>query len=403
MGTLQPIQAANLAADVYTAQNDASAEQFFILNKDIVNQEELTTLQASVGTRLLNTRDIFCICAHGKNNFSRDVFLIFRGSTFANYGADWISNARMGLEIGISGKPVHIGFNHIFKSMIPQLETFFASLNGVKPQIVHCIGHSLGGAVATLAADWVNHTKRSVATKVYTFGAPRPATHLFSKSHTDKIDKQNIFRVYHESDPVPMIPVFPFCHAPFGSMAYFIHTKPIIWPTDHFIGSYIDSVNAKGKSWKTLSPTGIHEPTQAQMEQWLESNIKVEPSATSTWRWISSALFYVLRKIVGFSLSKLQAVFIGAVTLADNIAALLKQGFDMSGPDDKGGPSGGAAGARNIGYWVERLMRKIMQILGWGVNISKEELSQTFMRKALHQLIEKSHAEATRAVRGISA
>lgn len=113
-------------------------------------------------------------------------------------------------------------------------------------------------------------------------------------------------------------------------------------------------------------------------------------------------MFYVLRKIVGFSLAKLQAVFIGAVTLADNIAALLKQGFDMSGPDDKNGP-GGAAPARNIGYWVERLMRKIMQILGWGVNVAKETLSQTFMKRALQQLMEKSHTEAIRAVRGISA
>ena len=338
-----------------------------------------------------------------RGDYENDVFLVFRGSTFANYAADWISNARIGLEIGVSGKPVHIGFNHIFKSMIPQLETFFNSLSGPKPRIAHCIGHSLGGAIATLAADWVNHTQRSGAAKVYTFGAPRPATHFFAKTHTDKIQKQNIFRVYHESDPVPMIPIFPFCHAPFGNMAYFIHTKPIIWPTDHMIGNYIDSVNAKGKSWETLSPTGVHEPTEAQMQQWLESNVKVEPSATSTWTWISSALFYILRKIVGFSLAKLQAAFIGAVTLADNIAALLKQGFDMGGPDDKNGPTGGAAPARNIGYWVERLMRKIMQVLGWATNVARETLSQSFMKRALEQLIEKSHGEARRAVRAINA
>ena len=401
MTTLPPSKAVKLAALVYAVQNERTSELFF--GDAVFSSNNKQTLQASVGSRLINTKDGFGACATGAGEYENDVFLVFRGSTFANYGADWISNARIGLEIGASGKPVHIGFNHIFKSMISQLEAFFASLSGVKPQVVHCIGHSLGGAVATLAADWVNHTKRSVATKVYTFGAPRPATHLFAKSHTDKIDKQNIFRVYHESDPVPMIPVFPFCHAPFGNMAYFIHTKPMIWPTDHMMGNYLYSVKAKGKSWKTLSPTGIHEPTQAQMEQWLESNIKVEPSATSTWRWISSALFYVLRKIVGFSLSKLQAVFIGAVTLADNIAAVLKQGFDMSGPDDKDGPSGGASGARSIGYWIQRLMRKIMQILGWGVNVARETLSQTFMKRALQQLMEKSHNEATRAVRGITA
>ena len=287
--------------------------------------------------------------------------------------------------------------------MIEQLETFFKSLNGVKPQVVHCIGHSLGGAIATLAADWVNHTKRSGETKVYTFGAPRPATHLFAKKFTDNISKQNIFRVYHESDPVPMIPLFPFCHAPFGNMAYFIHTKPMIWPHDHKMGNYIKSVNEKGKSWASLSPMGIHEPTDAQMQRWLESNIKVKPSATSTWRWISSALFYVLRKILGFSMTKLQAVFIGAVTLADNIAAMLKKGLDMDGPDDKNDPTGGSSVAsRSSGYWVQRLMQKIMQMLGWNPKITKESLTRVFMQQALNNLMEMSHLEATKAVRALT-
>ena len=81
-------------------------------------------MKASVGSRLINTRDTFGVCAKGTGDYKDDVFLIFRGSTLANYGADWVSNARIGLEIGVSGKPVHIGFNHIFKSMIEQLETF---------------------------------------------------------------------------------------------------------------------------------------------------------------------------------------------------------------------------------------------------------------------------------------
>lgn len=401
MANLSPIDASNLAADVYLTQSSLTAGVFFENNMSLLSSSGSTKMDAEVGFRLLNTKDTFGVCAAGVGDYQNDVFLVFRGSTTANFGADWASNARIGLEIGISGKPVHIGFNHIFKSMVKQLEDFFASLNGVKPQTVHCVGHSLGGAVATLAADWVNHTKRAQNTKVYTFGAPRPATHLFAKSHTDKIDKKNIFRVYHESDPVPMIPVFPFCHAPFGNMAYFIHTKPVIWPFDHKMGKYIESVDQKGKSWQSLSPTGIHEPTDAQLERWLESNIKVQPSETSTWTWISSALFYVLRKIVGFSMVKLQAVFIGAVTLADNIAALLKQGIDMSGPDDRGGPSSGGS-AISVSHWVERLMQKIMQILGWTQKVSKESLDQVFMRNALKQLMDKSHSEATRAVRGLT-
>jgi hypothetical protein len=413
MTTINPFDAAQLALSIYAIQNPKSAKVFFRTNKAIVAEGNHGALDATVGSRLINTRDTFGVCVHGAGEFENDVFLVFRGSTLANFGADWVSNARIGLEIGLSGRPVHIGFNHIFTSMEPQLKNFFNSLNGAKPKTVHCIGHSLGGAIATLAADWVNHYHRAGETKVYTFGAPRPATHLFAKNLTDRLTKNNIYRVYHESDPVPMIPIFPFCHAPFGNMAYLIHTKPMFWPTDHKMGAYIKSVNAKGKSWQTLSPTGIHEPTDAQLKVWLESHIKVEPSSTNTWQWLGSALFFVLRKVIGFSLAQLQTAFIGAVTLADTLAAMLAKGLDDGdGPDGNHPLSGTARRERRRGqqsadnqsasYWIERLLRKIMQVLGWPM-VEAKALTRSFMQRALRQLIEKSHFEALRAVQGLTA
>lgn len=378
MSSLTPTQSSNLAADIYLVQDKNTEGVFFEIHQDVIQAGSSNVMKAEVGSRLINTRDAFGVACKGSGEYERDVFLIFRGSTLANYGADWISNARIGLEIGESDWPVHIGFNHIFKSMIPHLKNFFASLNG-KPNIIHCVGHSLGGAVATLASDWVSKNNYGVATKVYTYGAPRPATHLFSKHYTDRLNKSNIYRVYHESDPVPMIPVFPFCHSPFGNMGYLIHTKPMIWPWDHKMGSYIKSVQTKGKSWASLSPTGIHEPTEAQMQQWLESNIKVEPRSTSAWQWVSSALFYVLRKIVGFSLSKLQATFTGVVTLADSIALILKKGLDDDS-NNKGGPTSGGSVIKSVGYWVERLMIKIMQILGWPTDVKRESLTRSFAK-----------------------
>ncbi|HEY7771720.1 MAG TPA: lipase family protein [Marinagarivorans sp.] len=399
MATLSPKVSSKLAADIYLVQNKMDEEIFFERYASFIKAASSNVMHAEVGSRLINTRDAFGVACKGAGDYENDVFLIFRGSTFANYGADWISNARIGLEIGESDWPVHTGFNHIFKSMLTQLKDFFASLNG-KPRMVHCVGHSLGGAIATLASDWVSKKSLSNATKVYTFGAPRPATHLFSKSYTNRLTKNNIYRVYHESDPVPMIPVFPFCHSPFGNMAYLIHTKPMIWPWDHKMGAYIKSIEAKGRSWASLSPTGVHEPTEAQMQQWLESGIKVEPRSTTAWQWVSSALFYVLRKIVGFSMSKLQATFTGIVTLADSIALLLQKGLDND-PDDPNGPSGGAS-RKGVGYWITRLMIKIMQILGWSSNIKRDNLTRRFMQNALQRLVEKSHLEATKAVQTLT-
>ncbi|WP_370980467.1 lipase family protein [Agaribacterium sp. ZY112] len=401
MTELSPTKASELATDIYAIQSERTAERFF--KKDIFLTKTGNKLKAEVGSRLINTRDSFGACVHGAGQYKDDVFLIFRGSTTANYCADWVSNARIGLEIGETGNPVHIGFNHIFKSMLPQIKEFFQSNSNSKPRTVHCIGHSLGGAIATLAADWVAHFHKSIETKVYTFGAPRPATHLFARKHTNTLSKNNIYRVYHESDPVPMIPVFPFCHSPFLAIGHFIHTKPMVWPWDHKMGAYIKSVNAKGKSWLKLAPNGVHEPTEKQMQQWLESNIQVQPSSTKAWQWISSALFYVLRKIVGFSLAKLQGLFIGAVTLADNIAAILKKGLDMDDGNNTGGPTAGATvSSHPISFWIRRLMVKITDMLGWGIQASANSLSQSFMKRALKELIDLSTLEASKAVRGLA-
>ena len=98
----------------------------------------------------------------GGKGYEKDLFIIFRGSTDANNNADWISNARIGVQLSSNSFPVHIGFNEIFKSMLPSIKNFIDDNKG-NIENIHCIGHSLGGAIATLAADWVKTSlKRNV-------------------------------------------------------------------------------------------------------------------------------------------------------------------------------------------------------------------------------------------------
>ena len=193
-----------------------------------------------------------------------------------------------------------------------------------------------------------------------------------------------------------MIPVFPFCHSPFSSTGYMIQTSNIIWPFDHMMGKYITSV--RKQSWLSLSPIGDYEPTPAELEQWLDSGLKVNPQAVSTWKWLNSAICFVVRKVLSaLYIAKLQACFIGAVTIADAIASVLAQGFGG------GGPKSGASPAGSNGYLVVRLMRKILQVLGWKSDIEEEQLTRSFMSIALQRLIQKSNAEATRAVMSLMA
>ena len=175
-----------------------------------------------------------------------------------------------------------------------------------------------------------------------------------------------------------------------------IQTSNIIWPFDHMMGRYITSV--RRQSWLSLSPIGDYEPTSAELEQWLDSGLKLNPQAVSTWKWLNSAISFVLRKVLStLFIAKLQACFIGAVTIADAIASVLAQGFGG------GGPKSGASPAGSNGYLVVRLMRKILQVLGWKSDIEEERLTRSFMSIALQRLIQKSNVEATRAVMNITA
>lgn len=398
MATLTPSEAAKLAAQIYLTQDDESVSKFYTLNKSLLSDQQAPVLKGVHGSRVINTLDTFGVCCAGSGAFENDAFIILRGSTGANKGADWISNGRIGLEIGESGLPVHIGFNHIFGSMKEQIKTQLKKLPR-KPVVLHCVGHSLGGALATLTADWAK--KNGYTVKLYTFGAPRPATHLFSKSFTNRVLSENIFRVYHESDPVPMVPIFPFCHAPFGELGYMIQTSKIFWPPDHRSGKYRETV--RRQSWKSLTAVRDYEPSEAELKRWLEQDLHLNPEQPSVWKWLNSAISFVVRKILGVWLSGYQAIAVGLVTVADTIAAVLVKAFDNNSGPSNGGPTNGASPVGSPGYFVLCLMRKILRIVGQDSKVNESQLTRNFMRMALQRLIEKSHLSATRAVQGLTA
>lgn len=148
MSELSPRLAADLSEKVYDVQSETFLSLFLARPEFSQKSSDRHHLKAEVGSRLINTLDGFGICAVGGKGYENDLFLIFRGSTKANYFADWVNNCRVGVEYSSTGLPVHLGFNHISTSMLPKIKEFINQ----HPKItgtVHCIGHSLGGAVAT--------------------------------------------------------------------------------------------------------------------------------------------------------------------------------------------------------------------------------------------------------------
>jgi len=382
---LTPSVSADLALKIYRVNNANVRALNSFLSEGIFLHKNKSVIRAEVGGRVIRaTRDGFGLCASGAGDYKGDVFLIFRGTTEANNKADWLTDARIGICTSKTGLPVHIGFNHAFNSMLPEIRKFITEANPTG--YVHCIGHSLGGAVASLAADWVSKN-RSNTVKLYTFGAPRVGTHFFVSSTTSSVRDANMHRVYHRTDPVPMVALYPFMQAPFSTVGHhFIYSnEPMTSGAGHLMRKYVDSV--RSQSWKMLS--AAPEPpytVEAAIEHWLKSKSPVDSSSASFWRWVESAFIYVFKKISMTALLTLQGALITTMTLADKIAYLLAKGIEL---------------ADHISDWIELLMRKLMQALHMKAPATKKELTHDLMRRVLMRLTEESNRHARNALRNI--
>jgi len=104
---------------------------------------------------------------------------------------------------GLRGATVHQGFYNAYLSIARQVNLAAKSLLA---NCQHChiyvTGHSLGGAIATLAAADLYSLSPDLS--VYTFGSPRVGDLAFA-SYFDKIIPDT-FRVVHNQDLVPHIP-----------------------------------------------------------------------------------------------------------------------------------------------------------------------------------------------------
>ena len=128
--------------------------------------------------------------AHHENSFS---VLVFRGTQgrFSN----WFFNLSASLSPWPSGGEVHRGFKLI---LMDAWETIQHQLDLISEPLYYT-GHSLGGALAVLAAS----LKKPEA--VYTFGSPRMGNVDFIESTNDI----GIYRVVTRRDIVAGVPPFP--------------------------------------------------------------------------------------------------------------------------------------------------------------------------------------------------
>jgi len=132
------------------------------------------------------------------------IIFSFRGAT-PSAGRNWITdlNSQRMPYPGLKGATVHKGFYNSYLS-ISKLITRAAKslLANCQNCHIYVTGHSLGGAIATLAAADLYTLTPDLT--VYTYGSPRVGDEAFA-TYYDKI-VPDTYRLVHNHDLVPHIP-----------------------------------------------------------------------------------------------------------------------------------------------------------------------------------------------------
>ncbi|MGH1373543.1 MAG: lipase family protein [Cellvibrionaceae bacterium] len=374
-----PQQSSSLANSVYALSRTSSFEKAYqLLNATYQGNfkfSESNLVAGKTGAGILKVKTGFGFLLEGQGNYEGNAVIVFRGT---QYLADWLSNANILYSRSSKGYRVHDGFNQAFRSMLPGIKEFVAALPvGTE---VHCVGHSLGGALATITGEWVANNS-SLKPRVYTFGSPRVGFTDFAEGCTSLLGCERIYRTYHTSDIVPCIPIWPFTHTPYKSKDYGIKTPGLVPGAEwHDMSAY--EKNVKKKSWDVLYSERPVPRNDAGIEQWLKKNVRV-PSTMEALEWISDAIGYVVRKCVSAVASTIDFVGASMFTIMDKLSYILSKAMRID---------------ELLSDWVLYLMRKISNFLGKASAIEPTDISRETIRNLLTQLSKKANEMAYQAL-----
>ena len=365
MTVLSPTIAATLADEVYGIEDELVREDLADKYKNdfTFNPESSSFTGESGAFVFIKKESAFGFAALGAKNYPGQALIVIRG-TASLY--DGLTDINAGVKRFHTGGLVHQGFYYTFQSFFTELKAFIASCQQV--HTFHCVGHSLGGALATLTAEWLR-TQGNATVNLYTFGSPRVGLELFATRATVGIGAANIYRLHHQTDPVAIVPTWPFYHVPADDKDYLLASSTSVLPPwkFHMMEEYMASV--KGKDWITLRSMRPAGQMEKVVENWLQSDDPLNLT-TATVELINASLLYVIRKIVKASGIVLVSGFSTTFTLLDRLAYLLHEAVNL---------------AKNLSFWVVRLITRIMQALGMAV-AEVGEMTAVFIREVFVRL-----------------
>lgn len=146
-----------------------------------------------------------CLVAHDDDK----AIVCFRGTEVEEW-EDLLADADIVPETVEHSGQVHRGFLHALDSIWPRIEDVLSGLPEGIPnrKRVWFSGHSLGAAMATLAAD-----RCDAAHALYTYGSPRVGDKAFRQ-----LVRVNAYRFVNNNDGVTTVPLVPYRHI--GAVKY---------------------------------------------------------------------------------------------------------------------------------------------------------------------------------------
>ena len=179
--------------------------------------------------------------------------LAFRGTEMSNR-QDLRTDAKA-IRVSVLEGRVHGGFIRAYESVAKDVEE---SISGLEEIPIYITGHSLGAALATVAAQRLEHKPkfRNRIAACYTFGSPRVGNDQYEKDF-----KSPIYRMVNATDIVTVVPLLLMGYMHIGDVRFlgrkdgdFSRRVPIIlrillfiaaifrlfgpWVGDHHINEY---------------------------------------------------------------------------------------------------------------------------------------------------------------------
>ncbi|BCG64107.1 MAG: triacylglycerol lipase [Methyloprofundus sp.] len=197
----------------------------FCSNLAYESKEKIRLNMESQGFNLERDNYFFSDSVTGTQCFivgdNKKIIITFRGTE--GKVADWVTDIQLFKDTWTNSTPigqVHKGFYKALQAVFLNIENEINTLR-TNNQTIWVTGHSLGGALATLAAATLKFQGSEIHFNgLYTFGQPRLGDRMFANAF-NKYLKQKCFRVVNNNDVVSRVPPQIFGYSHVGTLKYF--------------------------------------------------------------------------------------------------------------------------------------------------------------------------------------